>query len=370
MRVHKLRWTGFKLPLRAGFSTSRGTFAYREGLVLRLTADAGVVGLGEATPVPERGGGSLSETLAILDEVGPALIGKSLNEVGAFLEGLGRDVPAALSCAIDVAACDALARSQGVSVARLLSEHVRASVPVNAIIGAETVAEAASQAAAARESGFRCLKLKVGAAPSMDEERRRVAAVRAALAPDVSLRIDANGAWSVEQAVRAVRELEEYGLEMVEQPLAAGDLQGMARVRAMVNVPIAADEDVTAVEVARQVLEAGAADVLVVKPMVVGGLQPARRIVEMALAAGASIVVTTTIDAGIGTAAALHLAATLPPGGPACGLATGPLLAADLIARPLLTRGGRMELPDGPGLGVELDERALAHYSCFQQEVT
>ncbi len=82
----------------------------------------------------------------------------------------------------------------------------------------------------------------------------------------------------------------------------------------------------------------------------------------MAAVAGASVVVTTTIDTGIGTAAALHLAATLPPGGPACGLATGSLLAADLITRPLVARCGRMELPDGPGLGVELDEGQLARY--------
>ncbi len=189
-----------------------------------------------------------------------------------------------------------------------------------------------------------------------------MAAVREALGPDIRLRIDANEAWGVEQAIRAVRELEEYGLEMVEQPVAAGDLPGLARVRAAVDVPIAADEDVTNVEAAERVLEAGAADVLVVKPMVVGGLRPARRIVEMAAAAGASVVVTTTIDAGIGTADALHLAATMPPGGPACGLATGSLLDAYLRTRPLVARCGRMGLPDGPGLGVELDEGQLARY--------
>jgi L-alanine-DL-glutamate epimerase-like enolase superfamily enzyme len=94
--------------------------------------------------------------------------------------------------------------------------------------------------------------------------------------------------------------------------------------------------------------------------MVVGGLGAARRIVDMALAAGMSVVVTTTIDAGIGTAAALHLAATLPEPAPACGLATGHLLAADLIAPPLVARGGRMDLPAGAGLGVRLDDRALA----------
>ncbi len=115
-------------------------------------------------------------------------------------------------------------------------------------------------------------------------------------------------------------------------------------------------------------LERGAASVLVVKPMVVGGLRPARRIVELAEEAGVGTIVTTTIDAGVGVAAALHLAATLPEGSPACGLATGSLLADDLIVRPLAVRDGSMLLPDGPGLGVELDEAKLARYGGVTRE--
>ena len=96
---------------------------------------------------------------------------------------------------------------------------------------------------------------------------------------------------------------------------------------------------------------------LVIKPMVVGGVRPARRIAEMANAAGVAAVVTTTIDGGIGVAAALHLAATLPPDGPACGLATASLLAGDIVAGAPAVREGRMTLPWGSGLGVTLDEQ-------------
>ena len=373
MRVTRLRWTAYRLPFRAEFSTSRGVSTYREGLILRLDTDSGVVGLGEAAPVPERGRGTLGEALAILDEVGSGLMGRQLDEVQALMDETGRGhgdgAMAAVRCAFDLALLDATARAAAISVAELLTGGVSRSVAVNAIIGAEAPARAAAQAATARESGFPCVKLKVGAASSADEERRRVAAVREALGPEIKLRIDANGAWGVEQAVRAIRELEEYDLEMVEQPVAAGDLPGLARVRAEVDAPIAADEDVTDVEAAERVLEAGAADVLVVKPMVVGGLRPGRRIIEMVAAAGAEAVVTTTLDSGIGTAAALHLAATLPPGGRACGLATGSLLAADLITGALVARCGRMELPDGPGLGVKLDEGQLARYGGIEREV-
>lgn len=372
MRVTRLRWTAYRLPFRAEFSTSRGALAYREGFILRLHMDSGIVGLGEAAPIPERGGGTLSDALAVLDEVGAALIGRRPDEVRALMDERGRGrsgAMAAVRCALDVALLDATARAAGTSVAGLLAGGVNRSVAVNATIGAGAPAQAAARAAAARDSGFRCVKLKVGAARSADGERRRVAAVREALGPEIRLRIDANGAWGVEQAVRTVLELEQYGLEMVEQPLAAGDVQGLARVRAAVHVPIAADEDVTDVEAAERVLEAGAADVLVVKPMVVGGLRPARRIIELAAAAGVEAVVTTALDSGIGVAAALHLAATLPPDSPACGLATGSLLAADLITSPLVARRGRMELPEGPGLGVELDEGQLARYGGVEGEV-
>ena len=137
-----------------------------------------------------------------------------------------------------------------------------------------------------------------------------------------------------------------------------------ARVARELDTPIAADESMAGPDDARRVLDQGAAQVLVIKPMVVGGLRPARRIAGMAIAAGAAAVVTTTIDGGIGVAAALHLAATLPADGPACGLATASLLAGDIVTGAPAVREGRMTLPAAPGLGVTLDERAIARFAC------
>ncbi|MFQ5811155.1 MAG: mandelate racemase/muconate lactonizing enzyme family protein [Armatimonadota bacterium] len=362
----------FRLPFRTRFSTSRGTCAYREGLILWLRTDSGVVGLGEASPIAEAGAASLQGALAILNDVGAALIGKELADIGASLDEMGQLHPAlaAVRCALEVAVWDAIARGRGVSVASLLADDIAPSVAVNTTIGAPTTAAARAAAAEARAAGFRCFKLKVGMARSMDDEHERVAAVRDALGPDIALRLDANGAWGVEQAIRTIRALEKHDLELVEQPVRPGDLDGMRRVRESVNTPIAADEDITSLASAQRVLQAGAAQVLVLKPMVLAGLRPACQIAQLAGAMGASVIVTTTIDAGIATAAALHLAATLPAGGPACGLATGALLAGDLITRPLEVRCGLMEVPDGPGLGVELDERELLQYgSGIEREV-
>ncbi len=367
MKVTGLSWTAFRLPLLAPFWSAERRITHREGLLLRLTTDADFVGMGETSPHPALGVGGVDEAIEALSRLAPGLLGA---DVGRLSAGLPDGIPPALACGLETAALDALARARGLPLARLLCDSPRAAVPVNATIAAESGNEAAAAAAAALAAGFRCIKLKVGMAPDLDGERQRTAAVRGALGADVTLRLDANGAWTVEQAVRAIRSLAEFGLEYVEQPLAPGDLSGMARVRRDAGVPIAADEDVTGPAAARGLLEAGAADHFVVKPMVVGGLRAGIEIALAAKNAGLSTIVTTTIDAGVGTAAALHLAAALPEEGPACGLATGSLLAADIVARRLEVREGRIALPEGPGLGVELDERALARYATATREVT
>jgi len=197
----------------------------------------------------------------------------------------------------------------------------------------------------------------------------RIGAVREAIGPSARLRLDANAAWDVDSAISIIRAAERYDLELVEQPVAAGDLAGMARVRANVATPIAGDEAVSILAQACKVIAAKAADILMVKPMLAGGLRPAMNIIKLARTAGLRAIVTTTIDSGIGVTAALHLATTLPEQDLACGLATGPLLAGDLLTQRLDVRAALMHLPAGPGLGVTLDEEQLARYGGKWQEL-
>ncbi len=361
MKVARLDWTVFRLPLRAPFETAGGGVTAREGILLRLTTDSGVAGLGEASAMPGAPDGALAEIAAALADVTPGLIGA---EVGEFaVEALP-----AVACAIDTAACDALARDRGISVARLLCERPRTRVAVNATLAARSTAYAAERAAAARAAGFTCVKLKVGMAASLDDERGRVAAVRSALGPDAALRLDANGAWDADEAIAMIQALTPYDIEFVEQPVAPGQIDELARVRAAVAVPIAADEDVTDVKSARRVLDANAADALVIKPMRGGGLRPAIVIASLATNASVDVIVTTTIDSGVGTAAALQLAAALPESAPACGLATGELFTGDIVTESPSVRDGIMDVPTGPGLGVELDEERLHRYAIASGE--
>ncbi|TAK66097.1 MAG: o-succinylbenzoate synthase, partial [Dehalococcoidia bacterium] len=317
---------------------------------------AGLVGLGDFAPLPEFGTADVAACARALDGVAPRLAGVGVADaMCAFDDTVPDAALAPLRCAVESACLDVEAQAAGTSVAALLASAPADAVAVNAIAADER--DASSVVAA----GYRCIKLKVGAA-TRAEDVARVAALRRAIGPDIQLRLDANGAWSEGEAIAFLREIAAYAIELVEQPVAAGQLGAMRRVREAAGVPVAADEDVTGVEAARRVLEALAADVLIIKPAVVGGLRRAMEIVEMARAAGADVVVTSAMESGVGVAGALHVAAAARVVR-ACGLGTLELLADDLVSDALRVVDGAMVLPRGAGLGVTLDATALARYA-------
>ncbi len=351
-----LRRRPFELALRAPMETARGPIATRAGVVLELLDTEGRRGLGEASPLPEFDDGDDRDVLRLLDAHADAVL-----QSGSLPESARGPGSAALRCAIDVAQLDLEAQRQELPIAALLSDRPRARVEVNAVIGDGSPAQAVAQAREAWAAGQRTLKLKVGASRP-EADRRRVEAVRDAL-PDATLRLDANGAWEEVEAAAALERLSRYDLELVEQPVASGATEALARLRRAELCRIAADEAVTSLEAGRGLLAAEAADVLVLKPMRLGGLRPALTLAREAAERGVPCIVTTTFDAGVGVAAALHLAAALPSvealPDPAHGLATADHLAADIVAQPPRPHDGAIAVPSAPGLGVRLDERAL-----------
>jgi L-alanine-DL-glutamate epimerase-like enolase superfamily enzyme len=213
-------------------------------------------------------------------------------------------------------------------------------------------------------AGFDCIKLKGGREPVAGLVER-VGAVRSAVGRDIALRLDVNGAWgSVAEALEALEALANLGLEYVEQPLpAALGPAALAAVRRAARVPIAADESVTDPAAARELVRAAAADALVIKPARVGGLRQAWRVAEMAAEAGVPVTISTLFETGIGLAAAVHVAAALPGEPRAHGLATGGLLASDLLDEPLAASGGWLAVPPGPGLGVRFEPAAGGRFA-------
>jgi len=216
---------------------------------------------------------------------------------------------------------------------------VRTQVRVNALVPAVAPDEAAALAA-----GLTDVKVKVGDADDVD----RVAAVRNAIGRHARLRVDANGAWDVETAVRTMARMACFGVELFEQPVAS--LEELAAVRRRVDVPVAADECVRNLDDARRLAALGAADALVVKVQPLGGMAATLRVME---AAGVAVIVSSMYETSVGLAAGLALAAALDDLPYACGLGTAGLLAADVVTDPLLAVDGwlrvRRPVPE-PGL--------------------
>jgi L-alanine-DL-glutamate epimerase-like enolase superfamily enzyme len=175
--------------------------------------------------------------------------------------------------------------------------------------------------------------------------------VRDAVGSEATIRLDANGGWKEREAEEAIARLAPYRIELLEQPVEARDLSGLARLSAGSAIPIAADEALAGGYAFDEIFSRDAASVLVLKPAVLGGLRASQRVAARARRAGWGVVVTSALDSAVGLAATLQLAAALPGPHLAAGLATGALLDQDLAMAPL-PKGGTLGVPDGPGIGV------------------
>jgi o-succinylbenzoate synthase len=345
----------FAVALARPLATATGTIDRREGDLVRIDA-GGVSGVGEATPLPGWTE-SLADCRAALDAVAEGDADTALLDAAAATprDPLAAAPPSvtdpldgapAARHAVESAALDAVGRRDGRSLAALLADDPAASVPVNATLGDADAEETVADALDAIQAGFPCLKVKVGVG-DLDRDVTRLRAIRAAIGPEVALRADANGAWDRETAREAVDALAALDLDYLEQPLPADDLSGHADLRDR-GVDVALDETL-ATMAADDVLAEDAADVLILKPMALGGPARAHAVSRRARRAGVDPVVTTTVDAAPARAAAVHVAAAIPDVRP-CGLATGDALEVDVAPDPVPVEAGAVTVPDGPGV--------------------
>ncbi len=361
--IVSLRADKVRVPFRRPFPWAQGMWLEREAWIIRLQDADGRIGLGEAVLEPADGDtASIVLDHLVHDAVGMARDGRLPTAPELEMHGSpGR----ALRAAIDAALLDL----GGVPVGALAPGGM--GVGVNATIASIGPAESAQAAHQAVQAGFTTLKLKAGAERETEVLVDRVRAVRSAVGPGVRLRLDVNGAWDLETATERLEAIARFALEYVEQPLSGDDVTDLAELRRRIRTPIAADESVTSVRTARELLDAGAVDVLVVKPARVGGPVAAAEIAALAAARDVPVVVSTLFETGVGIAAALAVAAALPAGRgaglerpPDHGLATAGVLVHDLLVEELPVDEGRMRVPGGPGgaLGIAIDERALARF--------
>jgi o-succinylbenzoate synthase len=326
----------FATPLQ----TAYGELHERELLLLRLRGSDGVVGWGEAAPLEPYDGVALETVRDALEAYAPILRDGDDLPGGALLDACrdAADLPQALA-AVDLALWDRAGNREGRPVSELITDDPAEVVRVNATIAAEDRAGAAAAAAKAAAAGYSCVKVKVG----VGDDAGRVAAVRAAAGPQMELRLDANGAWTVDEAVVAIEALAPAGLELVEEPVHG--VAAMRAVRDRVAVRVAMDE--TAAEPGS--LTASVADAVCLKVARCGGISGLLAQAALVRASGADVYVSSTFDGPLGVAAAVHCAAALRPTA-ACGLGTLELFSDELAV--LLVTRGEIAVPDAPGLGV------------------
>jgi o-succinylbenzoate synthase len=367
MKIIDIQWHTYCLPFMHKFHTAHGVLDTREGMIVQVTTNEGIIGIGEIAPLPTFIGGSLADAYLLLPELAGHLHHTTLYEALELLTVEKVTTKAASTlCGVEIALLDALGKSTDCGVSTLLTPAdftPRTGVTVNAVISAKATKAAVEAALNAKLNGFPCVKLKVGLGLSIHEEVERIAMVRNAIGPAMHLRLDANEAWQLTEAIAILSQCVLYDIQYIEQPLRAQDLVGMHTLRQEIPIPIAVDEAVHNLESVYLVLDNEVADILIIKPQLAGGLRIGQQMIQAASERGVGCVITSTIEAGIGLAAELHLAAASPAVTLECGLATLPLLADDLLTEELLVRDGFMAVPTGPGLGVELDQQALNTYA-------
>lgn len=353
MAITALRWRPYRILFTSPFTTAHGTLTVREWAIVEIMTEEGIIGIGEIAPLPAIGGEELATALAPLPTL--ALEGRSLEAALDQIEQ--EELPPSTRCGLEIALFDALGKLRGKSVGELLAPPgvtpARGTL-VNAVVGARSTQDAVTAALRLKKDGFLYLKLKMGISANMYEEIERIKAVEAAIGPKIQLRLDANEAWSFEQAQTILCACNDFGIEYVEQPLPAHDLAGMHALRKQVAMHIAADEAVRDLKSVRRILREEAADLLIIKPQLAGGLRAAQDIVREATKYNVRCVLTASLESGITLAATLHLAAATPCLHPVSGLATAHILRENLLREEIPIKDSFMRVPEGPGLGIKL----------------
>jgi muconate cycloisomerase len=366
MKITQVRTLAAWCPRRRAFGavtrTALGAAAMSEHSIVFVDTDAGITGIGEVSSVFKRRGRMLQNDIdlalapAMIDE-DPFRIAHLVRKLDLALDGVEE-----AKAGIEMALWDIKGKALNAPVYELLGGRLRERIPLSYSIPFGEPEQMAALAVEKVKSGHRTIKVKVGS-ESAARDIAAVRLIREAIGPEIKLRVDGNMGWpSAKHAIGVIRAMERHDLELVEQPLPAHDLAGMAEIRRAIGVPLMADESVRGPLSAMQVIRAEAADIFNVYVTEAGGLLNASRIFTMAEAAGLPCMIGSMPEFGIGTAAQIHLGVAMPNLGPdsdTCGVLYH---EEDLLTRPLRIENGFAYPPEGPGLGIEIDMGALERW--------
>lgn len=353
------------LPLKKPMFMGGGQrFDHAQTLLVRIEAGNGLVGWGEASAAPTMTGDLLPGMVAaVSDHLGPLLVGRNALERAR----LGRELAVAIigntgaKAACDLALFDLAGRHLGVSIVELLGGAVRDSVLTMCLLGNPDIAQDVADANAYRAQGYDCFKLKVGV-KRVEDEIEAAFAVRKAIGPDALLCADANMGMTFAHARRYVTGTVDAGLAFLEQPFRDYDLNATAALARVSPLPLCADESAHSLENIVEWRRAGAIGGANLKTIKLGGTAATLRTAVVADSLGLALVLASKIaESSIGTAGLVHLGYCMP--NLDWGInPTSHYLAEDLVRAPLTPVDGNSARPDGPGLGIEIDESAVARF--------
>ncbi len=327
-------------------------------MLVRLETDGGVVGWGE-TPQILSFYGQPPLTADIANSLRPKLLGKDAGAIEALYADwdLGG---VRIQSAVEMAMWDILGKAAGLPLYRLLGGPYRDRIELACCMGIQPRERAGEIARGFVEDGFTTLKTKAGRSP--EEDLEMVRGIRDAVGDQLKLRIDPNTGYSPEVCEQLAKDLEPYNLEYLEQPMPDENIADSARIRKLTTTPLALNESVTTLAHVREILALEAADYLLPDTYQCGGLWAVKRIVDVAASAGVPCVFHCAHDFGLKTAVMLHVAAS-SPNMPLANDCTYFGLESDILKAPLRIENGRMAVPQGPGLGVEVDMHLVEKYA-------
>ena len=359
MRIERLEVHPVALPLRHPYRDATRVETHSRDVLVRVHTADGATGWGAGAPRSFPTGETQRGTVAVLEDVlAPAVVGAGLFAIEEVHARMDRAIPGnhAAKAAIDIALHDAIGRTLGRPVHDLIGGALRTSMPTLDILPLDEPARMADNALHLRGTiGTRAFKVK------MDRDIAagiaRVAAVRDALGPEAVLVVDANGAWTVKEALEAGERLEPYGITVLEQPTPGHDLAALGEVTRRSRLTIGADESVRP-EFVGALLATRAADLVNVKLTREGGLGPSRRVAGAAHLHGIGIITGSVVQSALIDAACAHFFASTP-GVVLNESGKGPAWHRDDVVTGLRVEDGLVHVPAGPGLGVDVDEDAV-----------
>ena len=361
MKITRIEATPIRVPRPQTFTSSLGRSQETENAIVEIQTDEGITGIGEICSIWDRKGRGQAED--INDLLAEALSGRDpfrIAETHALMNSLlHRSEPA--KAGVDMALYDIVGKALNTPVYNLLGGLVRDRVLLSHSLSMGEPDQVSEQAASLATQGYKTLKAKIGMDPEAD--LATVKAIRERLGNDVVLRVDANMGWrNAKEAVRNIKSLEPYRLELVEQPLHFSDLEGLRHIRDHVDTPIMADESVWTPTDAMACIRAGAVDVFNVYVAEAGGIYPAAQIFAIAEATRLPCIIGSMPELGIGTSAQAHLAFAMRNLGYASDVNGFVYHADDVIVETLNIEDGYLLPPPGPGLGVSLDRDKIDRY--------